>query len=209
MIAAVALASPATANADAPTPGGRIEDENISCTAAFAAQGKDSAYYLMTSGHCDAHDGSEWRYGNDNAPLGRVSAQEYEQNSETGTQRKDAAIIRLDPAAGPPDGDIGGRYRVRDVLSFDQLSGGMPFCKVGAITGETCGEITGSEGNYVIETNLYSQPGDSGSPGFVKNGDGTVSAVGILTSGPDGDDHTTYFVVVQPLVSKWGLRVLP
>lgn len=110
---------------------------------------------------------------------------------------------------GVPNGDVGGKYPVRDVLSLAQLTTGMPFCKIGAVTGETCGVIKGTEGDYVVETSVYSLPGDSGSPGFVKNPDGTASAVGILTSSPEGDDHTTYFVLVQPLLGKWGLRVLP
>jgi hypothetical protein len=36
-----------------------------------------------------------------------------------------------------------------------------------------------------------------------------VSAVGILMSSPDGDDYTTYFTLVQPLLAEWGLRILP
>jgi hypothetical protein len=208
MIAATVFASPALAEAPL-TPGSKISDETSSCTAAYAAQGGDSAYYLMTSGHCDAHDGSMWTYGEDSAPLGKISAQEYEENGETGTQKKDAAIIRLDPGVGVPDGDVGGKYPVRDVLSLAQLRTGMPFCKIGAVTGETCGVIKGTEGDYVVETSVYSLPGDSGSPGFVKNPDGTASAVGILTSSPEGDDHTTYFVLVHPLLDKWGLRVIP
>ena len=31
----------------------------------------------MTSGHCDAHDGTEWTYGDD-SPLGRISLSEQE-----------------------------------------------------------------------------------------------------------------------------------
>jgi hypothetical protein len=61
----------------------------------------------------------------------------------------------------------------------------------------------------VVEASVFSLEGDSGSPGFVKNPDGTVSAVGILTSSPEGDDNTTYFVLVHPLLSQWGLRILP
>jgi len=61
----------------------------------------------------------------------------------------------------------------------------------------------------VVEASVYSLDGDSGSPGFVTNPDGTVSAVGILMSSPDGDDNTTYFTLVDPLLSKWGLRILP
>jgi hypothetical protein len=127
--------------------------------------------------------------------------------SENEGDNKDAAIIRLDPSVGAPIGDVGGRP-VRDVLSRAQIKVGMPFCKVGAVTGETCGAITDIDGD-VIEASVYSLHGDSGSPGFVKNDDGTVSAVGILMSSPEGDDHTTYFTLVQPLLGKWGIRILP
>ncbi|BBY56994.1 hypothetical protein MSAR_01300 [Mycolicibacterium sarraceniae] len=84
----------------------------------------------------------------------------------------------------------------------------MPFCKVGAVTAETCGEIKRIEGD-VVEASVYSMEGDSGSPGFVKSPDGTVSAVGILMSAPDGDDYTTYFTLIQPLLGQWGFRILP
>ncbi|MCV7345543.1 S1 family peptidase [Mycolicibacterium rhodesiae] len=199
--AAVGLASPAIA-APPPTPGIEVDDESGRCTAGFAAQDNDGNYYLLTSGHCDAHDGSAWTYGEDDAPLGTISA------SEVNGDKRDAAIIRLDPGVGAPNGDVGGRYSVRDVLGASQIRAGMPFCKVGAVTGETCGEVKGVEGD-VVEASVYSLEGDSGSPGFVKNPDGTVSAVGILMSSPDGDDYTTYFTLVQPLLAQWGLRILP
>ena len=97
---------------------------------------------------------------------------------------------------------------VRDVLSASEIEVGMPFCKIGAVTGETCGAVKGIEGD-VVEADVYSLNGDSGSPGFVKNPDGTVSAVGLLTSSPDGDDNTTYFALVDPFLSRWGLHILP
>ncbi|MEE6175209.1 S1 family peptidase [Mycobacterium sp. 050134] len=183
-----------------PSPGIQVDAETSRCTSGFAAQGSDGSYYLMTSGHCDAHDGSEWTYGDD-LPLGKISA------SEKDGDKRDAAIIRLAPTVGAPVGDVGGQT-VRDVLSASQLRVGMPFCKVGAITGETCGAITDIQGG-VVEASVFSLNGDSGSPGYVKNSDGTVSAVGILMSSPDGDDNTTYFTLVHPLLGKWGLRVLP
>ncbi len=132
LVAATALANPALADPGL-TPGIKVEDENSSCTAGFAAQGNDG-YYLMTSGHCDAHDGSAWTYG-DSVPLGRITASENEGDN------RDAAIILLDPSLGAPTGDVGGRYRVRDVLSASQIQVGMPFCKIGAVTGETCGVV--------------------------------------------------------------------
>jgi hypothetical protein len=199
--AMVAIGSAGTALATPPpAPGIEVDDDSGSCTAGFAAQGNDGSYYLLTSGHCDAGDGSEWTYGNDD-PLGQITASE-----DDGDQR-DAAIIRLDPGTPAPVGDVGG-HPVRDVLSADQLATGMPFCKIGAITGETCGAINSIDGD-VVEASVFSLEGDSGSPGFVKNPDGTVSAVGILTSSPEGDDDTTYFILVQPLLAQWGLRILP
>lgn len=202
LIAGTALANPARAvGAPDPVPGIEVDDESGRCTAGFAAQGNDGGYYLMTSGHCDAHDGSVWTYGND-VPLGKITRSEKEGD------KKDAAVIRLEPSIGLPSGDVGGRYSVRDVLSRPQIRVGMPFCKIGAVTGETCGAITGMDGD-VVEASVYSLDGDSGSPGFVKNPDGTASAVGILMSSPDGDDYTTYFTLVDPLLSKWGLRILP
>lgn len=199
-MAATAFATPALAAAP-PTPGIALHRENGGCTSGFAAQGNDGNYYLMTSGHCDAHDGSRWTYG-DRTPLGTIAASENE-----GGQR-DAAIIRLDPSVGAPAGAVAGRYPVRDVLSLNDIKVGMPFCKVGAVTGETCGTITDVNGD-VVEASVFSLNGDSGSPGFVKNPDGTVSAVGILMSSPDGDDYTTYFALVYPLLVQWGLHVLP
>jgi len=199
VMAAMVLAGTARA-AEAVQPGIRVEDESIKCTAGFAAQGNDGSYYLMTSGHCDKHDGSAWTYGDD-VPLGKISASEEEGD------KRDAAIIHLDPSVGAPLGDVGGRYSVRDVLSLFRIKVGTPFCKIGAVTGETCGEVKSTEGG-VVEASVYSLTGDSGSPGFVKNPDGTVSAVGLLMSSPEGDDNTTYFVPVDPLLDKWGLRIL-
>lgn len=207
MVAAATLAKTAAAvpppalPSPPPAPGMGVDHESGRCTAGFAAQGADGSYYLMTSGHCDSHDGAEWTYGND-APLGKISASEHE------GAKRDAAIIRLEPSVGMPVGDVGGRYRVRDVLSHVQIQSGMPFCKIGAVTGETCGAIKGIDGD-VVEASVFSLDGDSGSPGFVMNPDGTVSAVGLLMSSPDGDDYTTYFMLINPLLDRWGLRVLP
>ena len=199
VIVAVATAGTAAA-APPPAPGIEVDDDSGSCTAGFAAQGDDGSYYLLTSGHCDAGDGAEWTYGDDN-PLGQISA------SEDNGDQMDAAIIQLDPGTPAPIGGVGG-YQVRDVLGAGQLAKGMPFCKIGAVTGETCGAITDIDGN-VVEASVFSLEGDSGSPGFVKNPDGTVSAVGILTSSPENDDYTTYFIMVQPVLARWGLRILP
>jgi len=200
VMAAVVMASPVLA-APGVTPGIKVEHENNACTAGFAAQGNDGGYYLMTSGHCDAHDGAHWTYASE-VPLGKITASEQEGDT------KDAAIILLDPSVGAPEGHVGGRYLVRDVLSATQIQVGMPFCKIGAVTGETCGAVK-DVANDVVEASVFSLNGDSGSPGFVKNPDGTVSAVGLLMSSPEGDDHTTYFALVDPLLGRWGLHILP
>src|SRR5258708_25686335 len=83
--------APAAANPGMRMPGMRVVDENMSCTASFAAHGDDGSYYFLTSGHCDAHNGSAWTYGQ-NVPLGTISV------SENDGANRDAAIIRLDPS---------------------------------------------------------------------------------------------------------------
>lgn len=199
VLAAIAFAGPAPAAAP-PGPGMQVKDQDWKCTAGFAAQGDDGSYYLFTSGHCDHPAGSLWTYGL-GVPLGRITASEEEGD------RKDAAIIRLDPGVGVPVGDVGGRP-VRDVLDAPQIQVGTPFCKLGAISGETCGAVKSVDGDLVVAS-VSAKPGDSGSAGFVKNADGTVSAVGVLTGSVDGDLNTTAFVLVRPLLDGWGLRLLP
>lgn len=196
--AAVGLAAPTAAN---PGPGIEIEDDNGSCTAGFAAQDDQGNYYLLTSGHCDSGDGSRWTDAGD-GPLGQITASDYDGDEH------DAAILRLDPGSGPPSGAIAGRYPVRDVLRPDQILIGTPLCKIGATTGETCGPVTAVDA-FMVRAGVFSLTGDSGSPAFVKNPDGTVSAVGILAGSPEGDDYTTYFTLVDPVLQQWGLRIVP
>lgn len=124
VMAAIGFAGPAPAAAP-PTPGIQVKDESWKCTAGFAAQGDDGSYYLFTSGHCNHPEGALWSYGQ-GVPLGKITASEEEGD------RKDAAIIRLDPGVGVPVGDVGGRL-VRDVWDTSQMQVGMPFCKLGAI----------------------------------------------------------------------------
>jgi hypothetical protein len=199
VLASIGFAGPAQA-APPPMPGIQVKDESWKCTAGFAAQGNDGSYYLFTSGHCNQPEGSPWT-SEQGVPLGKITA------SEEAGDRHDAAIIRLDPGAGIPVGNVGGRP-VRDVLGATQIQAGTPFCKLGAITGETCGPIKDLDGDVVIAS-LPAKPGDSGSAGYVKNPDGTASAVGILSGSYNGDENTTVFVLVQPLLDRWGLRVLP
>jgi hypothetical protein len=197
LMCAAGLAGPAAAAAP-PAPGILVSDGITKCSTGFAAQGGDGGYYLFTSGHCD--HGAPFTY-EDNVPLGHVTS------SEMLGDLKDAAIIRLDPAVGVPVGDVAGQ-RVRGSLSAGQIKPGMPFCKLGAMSGETCGTVKSIDGE-VVEANVFAQPGDSGGPGYVKNSDGTVTAVGlVMESSLSGDPNITYFVLVQPLLGRWGVHLI-
>jgi hypothetical protein len=198
MVAAIGTAVPAAAAAP-PAPGIEVKDQDWKCSAGFAAQGADG-YYLFTSGHCNHPEGVPWTYG-EGTPLGTITA------SEEAGDRKDAAIIHLDPAVGVPVGHIGGRP-VRDVLGPGQIHAGMPFCKLGAITGETCGVVKDVDGDVVIAS-VQAKPGDSGSAGYVPNPDGTVSAAGVLSGTFNDDENTTVYVLLQPLLGRWGLSLVP
>ncbi|MCV7028436.1 S1 family peptidase [Mycobacterium sherrisii] len=197
VLGATALAGTAQA-VEPPAPGIQVSDGITKCTTGFAAQGGDGGYYLFTSGHCD--HGAPFTYA-DNVPLGTVTSSEEEGD------RHDAAIIRLDPGAGPPVGDVAGQ-RVQGVASASQIKPGTPFCKLGAITGETCGAVQSIDGE-VVEVHVFAQPGDSGGPGYVKNADGSVTAAGlVMSTSLAGDPNTTYFVMVQPLLDRWGVHIL-
>ena len=113
LMTATALAGTALA-AGPPMPGIEVDDESGRCTAGFATQGSDDSYYLLTSGHCDAHDGSAWTYEQD-VLLGKITA------SENDGDNKDAAIIRLDPNVGEPMRRCRRQLPVRDVLSPSQI----------------------------------------------------------------------------------------
>jgi hypothetical protein len=199
MLAAMGAAGAAAASAP-PRPGIEVKDQDWKCSAGFAAQGNDGSYYLFTSGHCNHPEDANWTYA-EGAALGKITASEEEGD------RKDAAIIRLDAGVGAPAGDVAGRP-VRYLAGASEIGVGMPFCKLGAITGETCGAIT-SVDNDVVIASVHAKPGDSGSAGYVKNPDGTVSAVGILSGTLNDDENTTVYVLVQPLLDRWGLRLLP
>ncbi|MGB9306767.1 MAG: S1 family peptidase [Mycobacterium sp.] len=198
-MATTGFASPALAAAP-PAPGIQVKDQAWKCTAGFAAQGDDGSYYLFTSGHCNHPEGSPWTYAQ-GVPLGRITA------SEEQADRLDVAIIRLDPGVGVPASDVSG-MPVRDVLDVNQIQVGTPLCKLGAITGETCGTVTSTDGELLVAS-VPAKPGDSGSAGYVKNADGTVSAVGVLSGSLNDDLKTTVYVLVQPLLGRWGLRLLP
>jgi hypothetical protein len=197
VVSATVFAGAAQA-APPPAPGILVSDGITKCTTGFAAQGGDGSYYLFTSGHCN--HGVPFTY-DENVPLGHVTASE-----ELG-DLKDAAIIRLDPEVGAPGGDVAGQ-RVRGTLSAAQIKAGMPFCKFGAMTGETCGAVKSIDGE-VVEAGVFAQPGDSGGPGYVKNADGSVTAVGlVMETSLAGDPNTTYFVLVQPLLGRWGVHIV-
>ncbi|HEX7321738.1 MAG TPA: trypsin [Mycobacterium sp.] len=199
-VAAAATATTPGVAWASPMPGIEILDDITSCTAGFAAAGGAGSDYLLTSGHCASDDGSPWVDAQDN-PLGTIV------DIENNGGDHDMAAILLVSAAGIPSGSVAG-HRVRDALNPDQITVGMTLCKVGARTGETCGDVTSVGGN-VVEANVFSTEGDSGSPGYVVNPDGTASAVGILAGGPEDDDSKSYFVLVGPLLPQWGLRLLP
>ena len=178
----------------------QVKDQDWKCTAGFAAQGDDGSYYLFTSGHCNHPEDALWTYAQ-GVPLGTIAASEQEGD------RRDAAIIRLDPGVGVPVGNVGGTP-VRDVLDANQIQVGMPFCKLGAVTGQTCGAIKDIDGDVIVAS-VPAKPGDGGSAGYVKNADVTASAVGVLAGSFNDDLNTTVYVLVQPLLGRWGLRLLP
>jgi hypothetical protein len=124
----------------------------------------------------------------------------------------DAALIRHNLVRGIDQGRIAetpwsmgapssllvvGTYDVVARVPGGGTAVGTVLDKTGRTSGSTFGQVTRSciwIELYACqdESTVYSEQGDSGSPMYVWQGDGTVHLQGILWGGPPGDWNTTY-----------------
>ena len=177
-------------------PGVSIGQENVSrraysrCTVGLIAK-RGTERFAVTAGHCAEPAATHFptvSYVDAAEPRRAVTAGVYIASRDgavaTGAGlpvATDMAVIGLTPGARVATGKVGGKYRVTEILQPDGLRVGMQLCKVGATTAETCGPVA-SVGASFVTARIAVDKGDSGSLGFVKKKDGTVAAVGILST---------------------------
>lgn len=167
------------------------------CTAGANVTG-GGAYYFVTAGHCGAVV-STW-YTLDGALIGSTAGTSFPSN--------DYSIVRYTGNV-PHDGTVG----QQDITKAGNAYVGERVCMRGGTSGVHCGTVLAlnatvnyADGtvNGLIETNICSEPGDSGGALY----DGST-LLGIL-SGGTGDctsGGVTFFQPITEILSAYGLTV--
>lgn len=196
------------------------EDNGSACTLGLIAGDPAShRLYGITSGHCDHSDTidrtvifTDANSPNIARPLGTYIASRARDGSTTTGGGEDlplytdAGVIAMQDGVPIASFKIAGVYPVRGVVEDRKdLPYGTEVCKYGMRTGETCGPITVAS-KYTVTAELRVIHGDSGSPLYRKNSDGTVDVIGLASNG-DEETGTTQFFWVAPVLKALKLQV--
>lgn len=231
LLATFGVAAPARASAETDWrsfPGGIAPGTTIAqiqengdyrtCTLGLIA-GDPATHHLfgITAGHCDKTTNSRPTVYYTDAdtpavarPLGSYTVSRSDDGSTpTGDPNvlptyTDAGVIAIKDGTPISSFKIAGQYPMRAVVEdYHDLPAGTEVCKFGMRTGETCGPVVVAA-KYTITARLNAIHGDSGSPLYVKNDDGSVDLIG-LASTDDGD--TAKFFWVGPVLRALNLQV--
>lgn len=224
MLAAImSLAAPAHADTTAHqvTPGMSIYQDldggtmRDTCTASYLVRDRTTGRVeMLTSGHCVRSDAASGLYyvnasdGREFA-LGSFIRHEYVLDSD-GNTALDAALFTVNSNL-PATGKIGNQYLLDQPIAYAPLAAnfvGKKACKFGSKTGSGCGTITEVTKNTVTVSGPLVIEGDSGSPVYYVNQDGTASPIGILSNGNGTSSHTFRAVLIDPILDKWNLSLI-
>jgi len=143
-------------------------------------------------------------------PMGTYTASRSDHGGPTATGPDalplytDAGVIAIQAGTPIASFKIAGVYPVRGVIEdYHDLPADTEVCKFGMKTGETCGPVVAAS-TYTVSAKLRADHGDSGSPLYVRNNDGTVNLIGIA-SASDGD--LSRFFWVAPVLKALHLQV--
>lgn len=199
------------ATAIAPGIGIEIDDPDgdaKACTLGFLATDAGGRHYALTAGHCDRGGAvaMSYRIKGNLRTIGRFAHTVHE-----GRWGRDIAAIRLDDDELRRDTRILGERAVtgvakhlyaEDTLCFDGISSGL---QCGAISMALhAGPLRRDMQDRVLLT-ATAKPGDSGSPVYRLERDGSATAVGIV-NGNVGDTGVVA-TMVRPYLEQWGLTL--
>lgn len=170
------------------------------CTAGFLAHGAAGQPVMISAGHCNRGGEVDIKWTNTGAyeKIGAFSDIVHEGSSGEGS---DIGLIRLDQGAIPYDLRVIGIRPVTGVTS--DVKKGDQLCHFGDVTGLQCGpvtEVTKSKVTFAAKAAV----GDSGGPVYVRNADGSATAVGIAIR---GGEEATEAELVKPWLEKWQLTL--
>lgn len=175
------------------------------CSAGFITAASSGTQYVVTAGHC-TNSSSTWR--GDGQTIGNTAASSFPGN--------DYGAIRINnPSALQPVGAVVNGGGATDITGSSQVPVGATVCKSGSTTGTTCGRVLrynvtvryaqGSVGQ-MIETNVCTQPGDSGGALFAgSQAQGVVSGGSI--AGCSASGFRSYFQPVREILNNYGLTL--
>ncbi|WP_432093415.1 S1 family peptidase [Streptomyces sp. bgisy100] len=183
-------------------------DQGGTCSLGFNVQ-KDGKAAFLTAGHCSVVSGSKaWGTEQGGRPVGKVVEEKF--------PGADYALVTYDEdgAEAPSTVDLK-NGRTQAITSAAAATVGMPVQRSGQTTGLHGGKVTGIDVtvNYpqgsvdgLIQTNVCSEPGDSGGSLFSGN-----KAVG-LTSGGEKDsrcpgESVSFYQPVTDALQAVGARI--
>ncbi|MBI2694395.1 trypsin-like serine protease [Mycobacterium nebraskense] len=188
----------------------------MGCTAGFLVRTSTGQPGVLTAGHCNGSGEASKVTMNLGGILPYTTLGTFSQTVSEGVhnEQHDIGLIVLNGDSVPQNPAIGATLPVSGVTA--NLQTGQELCKFGMGSGEAaCGQITEVTDSKVVFM-APGQCGDSGGPVYLNQGDGTVSAVGILIRG--GDPHTkpgcsvpakfSVAELVQPWLDKWRLTAV-
>jgi hypothetical protein len=175
------------------------------CSAGFITAASSGNQYIVTAGHCT--DAINTWIG-DGQTIGNTAASSFPGN--------DYGAIRINnPSALQPVGGVVNGGGFTGITGSSQVPVGATVCKSGSTTGTTCGRVLRynatvryAEGTVrqMIETNVCTQPGDSGGALFAgSQAQGVVSGGSIAGCGASG--FRSYFQPINEILSTYGLTL--
>ncbi|OBI21214.1 S1 family peptidase [Mycobacterium sp. E2497] len=189
----------------------------MGCTAGFLVRTSTGLPGVLTAGHCNRPGEASKVTMNLGGVLPYATLGTFAQTVSEGVlnEQHDIGLILLNGDNVPRNPAVGAALPVSGVAT--NLQTGQELCKFGIGSGEAaCGQVTEVTDSKVVFL-APGQCGDSGGPVYLKQGDGTVRAVGILIRG--GDPNTpmprcsapakfSVAELVQPWLDKWGLTAV-
>jgi len=182
-------------------PGTAIRVGDQRCTLGFVFTGSDGVAVGLTAAHCGEVGAAVSTI--DHQSLGTVVARDYDGHG------RDIDLVRLASPTVPITSDYphNGRYwPVLGVMGIaDAMTSGAEVCTYGAISGESCGEVTGSAD---AERTVYGRntitKGDSGGP-MVVIGTAGVYALATVSGYLTNDPTLAVGRVIEPYMTTWAL----
>lgn len=170
------------------------------CTIGFLAHTKDGQPVMISAGHCDRGGAVSMKFSGTGA-YESIGSFTHTVSEGLDGAADDVGLVGLGSAI-PEDFRI---FGIRPVTgSTTNLRIGQELCKFGIATGLQCGKITTVTPKKVV-FDAKAEVGDSGGPVYLRNSDGTATAVGVSTA--IATEGGTVAELVEPWLRRWELTL--